>query len=51
MVGGMEDCYEVVSVSLTLDIEGLGEVEINTVDYTPSMVPATAWYFADIPIT
>ena len=50
-IGGMEDCYDVVSVNLTIDIVGLGEVEINTVDYTPEMVPATAWYFADVPIT
>ena len=51
VVGGIEDCYDVTSVSLTIDIVGLGEVEINTVDYTPDMVPASTWYFADVPIT
>ena len=51
VVEGMEDCYDVTSVNLTIDIVGLGEVEINTVDYTPDMVPVTAWYFADVPIT
>ena len=51
VVGGIEDCYDVTSVNLTIDIVGLGEVEINTVDYTPDMVPATTWYFADVPIT
>ena len=51
VVGGMEDCYDVTSVNLTIDIVGFGEVEINTVDYTPDMVPATTWYFVDVPIT
>ena len=50
VVGGMEDCYDVVSVNLTVDIVGLGEVEINTVDITPEMVPFTGWYFQDVPM-
>ena len=50
VVGGMEDCYDVVPVNLTLDIVGQGEVEVNSVDFNPSMVPYTAWYFADVPV-
>jgi len=50
VVGGMEDCYDVVPVNFTLDIVGQGEVEVNSVDFNPSMVPYTAWYFADVPI-
>ena len=50
VVGGMEECYDLEQVNLTIDIVGLGEVEINTVDYTPDMVPATSWYFADVPM-
>ena len=50
VVGGMEECYDLERVNLTIDIVGLGEVEINTVDYTPDMVPATAWYFAEVPM-
>ena len=51
LLTGMEDCYDVVPVYLTLDIVGLGEVEINTVDITPDMVPFTGWYFEGLPIT
>ena len=50
VVGGMEDCYDVVPVNLTLDIVGQGVVELNSVEFNPSMVPYTAWYFADVPI-
>ena len=50
VVGGMEDCYDVVPVNLTIDIVGLGEVEINTVDITPDMTPYTGWYFEGVPI-
>ena len=46
----MEDCCDVVPENLTLDIVGQGEVEVNSVDFTPSMVPYTAWYFADVPV-
>lgn len=51
LISGMEDCYDVTSVTLTILIEGIGEVELNTVDIDPSMVPFSAWYFADIPIS
>ena len=50
VVGGMEDCYNVVPVNLTLDIVGQGEVEVNTVDITPAMAPYEAWYFENVPI-
>ena len=51
VLSGMEDCYDVESVSLTLLIDGCGEVELNTVDIDPSMVPFEAWYFSGVPIS
>jgi len=51
LLGGMEDCYDVTPVTLTLDIVGQGDVEINSLDITPSMVPYSGWYFMEVPIT
>ena len=48
---GMEDCYDVEPVDLTLLIDGCGEVELNSVDISMGMVPFTGWYFAGVPIT
>ena len=50
VVGGMEDCYDIEQVNLTIDIVGQGEVEINTVDITPAMTPFNGWYFSEVPI-
>ena len=50
VLSGMEDCYDVEPVDLTLLIDGCGEVELNSVDIDPSMVPFTGWYFAGVPI-
>ena len=41
---------DVEPVDLTLLIDGCGEVELNSVDIDPSMVPFTGWYFAGVPI-
>ena len=51
LLPGMEDCYDVVPVTLTLLIDGIGQIELNSVDVTLSMVPFTGWYFADVPIS
>ena len=51
VLSGMEDCYDVEPVDLTLLIDGCGEVELNSVDIDPSMVPFTGWYFAGVPIS
>jgi gliding motility-associated-like protein len=48
---GMEDCYDVEPVTLTLLIDGCGEVELNSVDISPDMVPFSGWYFAGVPIS
>ena len=51
VLSGMEDCYDVEPVDLTLLIDGCGEVELNSVDIDPSMMPFTGWYFAGVPIS
>ena len=51
VLSGMEDCYDVEPVDLTVLIDGCGEVELNSFDIDPSMVPFTGWYFADVPIS
>ena len=48
---GMEDCYDVVPVGLTLLIDGCGEVELNSFDVTPAMVPFSGTYWEGVPIS
>ena len=51
VIGGLEDCYDVEAVELTVIIEGLGEVEINSLDIGPADSPLNATYFAGVPMT
>ena len=50
LINGLEDCYEVESVTLTLIIDGMGEVQVNSVDIGPFDVPMDATYFAGVPM-
>ncbi len=49
-VEGMEDCYDVEAVEITVMIEGEGEVQLNSITITPDMQPWTGTYFIDVPI-
>lgn len=51
LLGGMEDCYDVTPVTLTLDIVGEGDIHINSLDITPDMTPYSGWYFMEVPIS
>ena len=51
LLSGMEDCYDVTPVTLTLEIVGQGDVQINTVDITPLESPFSGFYFEELPIT
>ncbi len=51
LVSGMEDCYDVESVTVTLLIDGIGEVEVNSVTINQSASPFDATYFMGLPIT
>ena len=50
LINGLEDCYDVESVTLTLIIDGLGEVQVNSVEIGPYDVPMDATYFAGVPM-
>jgi len=50
LIGGIEDCYDVESVTLTLIIDGLGDVQVNSVEIGPYDVPMDATYFAGVPM-
>jgi len=50
IIGGIEDCYDVTAFNVTIEIEGIGEVEMSDLDFTPATTPWTGIYFADLPI-
>jgi hypothetical protein len=50
LLSGMEDCYDVTPYTLTLEIVGMGDVEINTIDVTPPDSPFSGWYFEELVI-
>tara|TARA_B100000902_G_scaffold398646_1_gene466205 strand:+ start:1570 stop:4980 length:3411 start_codon:yes stop_codon:yes gene_type:complete len=49
-VEGMEDCYDVQAMDVTVIIEGGGEVEINSIDLAPQDSPWTGIYYSGLPI-
>lgn len=50
IVEGMEECYDLESITITIIIEGVGEVELNTITITIPMTPWDGIYYAGIPI-
>lgn len=50
IIGGLEDCYDVTAYTVTVQIEGVGEIEFATLDFDNTTVPFTGVYFADLPI-
>ena len=50
LMSGMEDCYDVTTVNLTVSIVGQGDVEINTINVTPVSSPFTGYYFEEITV-
>ena len=50
LLSGMEDCYDVTPFMLTLEIVGMGDVEINSVDITPPQSPFSGWYFEELAV-
>lgn len=47
---GIVDCYDVEPITITIIIQGLGEVEVEAFDVTPDMIPWEATYYANLPI-
>ena len=49
-VEGMEDCYDVEAMDVTVIIEGDGEVQVNSIDLIPENSPWTGTYYSGLPI-
>ena len=47
---GLEDCYDIESVNLTVIIDGVGEVDISAATVTDAISPWTGQFWLDIPI-
>ena len=50
-VEGMEECYDVEALNITVIIEGDGEVELNSVDLAPENSPWTGTYYSGLPVS
>jgi gliding motility-associated-like protein len=50
IISGLEDCYDVEAVTITVIIDGIGEVQISTVNIDELDSPWTGTYFAGIPL-
>ena len=50
-IEGMEECYDVEALDVTIIIEGGGEVEINSIDLDPNTSPWTGVYYSGLPIS
>jgi len=48
IIGGIEDCYDVVAQDLIVEIDGEGNVQVSTVTLTPADVPWSGTYFSPI---
>jgi hypothetical protein len=49
-VEGMEDCYDVEAMDVTIIIDGEGEVEVNSIGLNPEDSPWTGIYYSGLPI-
>lgn len=45
------DCYDLEPITVTILIEGDGDVQINTITVSPDDTPFTGTYFAGVPIS
>jgi len=50
IVTGLEDCYDVTAYTITVQIDGDGEIEMEGTDINASNAPFSGTYFADLPI-
>ena len=49
-VEGMEECYDVEAMDITVIIEGDGEVDINSIELIPANSPWTGTYYSGLPV-
>jgi gliding motility-associated-like protein len=50
IIDGIADCYNVTPITVTVEIEGIGEIEFETHELDNTTAPFTGTYFADLPI-
>lgn len=50
LIEGIEDCYDVTAHNVTIEIEGIGEVQISTVGLNQDDTPWEGTYFGGLPI-
>jgi gliding motility-associated-like protein len=50
IITGIEDCYDVTAHTLTIQLDGIGEIEVESFDLNNSNTPYTGTYFADLAI-
>ena len=50
IITGIEDCYDVTAYTLTIQIDGVGEIEVESMDLNNTNTPYSGTYFADLAI-
>ena len=50
-VEGMEECYDVEAIDITIIIDGTGEVDVNSIEIDDLISPWTGTYYSDLPIS
>lgn len=50
IIGGIEDCYDVTAFNVTVEIDGIGQIEFATLGLNNDNTPFDGVYFADLPI-
>jgi len=50
IIGGIEDCYDVTAYTITVELDGVGEIEMEGTVINGTNAPYTGTYFADLPL-
>jgi gliding motility-associated-like protein len=50
VIGGIEDCYDVTALTLTVMVEGVGEIEVEEISITNETGEWSGTFFADLGI-
>lgn len=51
IIGGIEDCYDVTALTLTVEVDGVGDIEVGTVELNQTTAPWSGIFFADLAIS
>ncbi len=50
IIGGIEDCYDVTAYTVTVQMEGQGDIIFETLPFNETNLPFTGTYFGGLPI-